>query len=80
MCYKYLWDNLVADDFPCWKFFDSFVLNPHTTLCEDLRLTSAESGFSSLVSQEDQIAKIIMFLLSIILFPANYRDLQCLII
>ncbi|KAI4322229.1 hypothetical protein L6164_021940 [Bauhinia variegata] len=48
MCYKYLWDNLVADNFPSEQFFDFFELNPQHNLCEDLRVTCADSGFSVL--------------------------------
>ncbi|KAJ1424312.1 Exonuclease V [Sesbania bispinosa] len=47
MCYKYLWDNLVADDFPSKKFFTYFGLNPERNLCEDLKMMSADSGFSA---------------------------------
>ncbi|XP_028807279.1 exonuclease V, chloroplastic isoform X2 [Neltuma alba] len=48
MCYKYMWDNLVARKFPSKHFFDSFGLNPHHTLCEDLQGESGDSGFSAL--------------------------------
>ncbi|KAG4974113.1 hypothetical protein JHK87_030934 [Glycine soja] len=47
MCYKYLWDNLVADDFPSEKFFTYFGLNPQNNLCEDLKVIGADSGFSA---------------------------------
>ncbi|KAL2328652.1 hypothetical protein Fmac_022079 [Flemingia macrophylla] len=47
MCYKYLWDNLVADDFPSKKFFTHFGLNSQHNLCEDLKVISADSGFSA---------------------------------
>ncbi|XP_047173259.1 exonuclease V, chloroplastic-like [Vigna umbellata] len=47
MCYKYLWDNLVADNFPSNIFFTYFGLNPQHNLCEDLKVTSADSGFSA---------------------------------
>ncbi|TKY67257.1 Exonuclease V [Spatholobus suberectus] len=47
MCYKYLWDNLVADDFPSKFFFTYFGLNPQHNLCEDLKVISADSGFSA---------------------------------
>ncbi|RDY13825.1 Exonuclease V, chloroplastic, partial [Mucuna pruriens] len=46
MCYKYLWDSLVADDFPSKQFFTYFGLNPQHNLCEDLKVTSAD-GFSA---------------------------------
>ncbi|CAI9105167.1 OLC1v1004029C1 [Oldenlandia corymbosa var. corymbosa] len=45
MCYKRLWDNLVADKFPSGKFFDFFVLNPHRILSSDIRECTAKSGF-----------------------------------
>ncbi|CAL0304097.1 unnamed protein product [Lupinus luteus] len=47
MCYKYLWDNSVADDFPSMKFFTFFGLHPQHTLCEDLKIMSNDSGFSA---------------------------------
>ncbi|ESW04174.1 hypothetical protein PHAVU_011G072700 [Phaseolus vulgaris] len=47
MCYKYLWDNLVADNFPSNSFFTYFGLNPQHNLCEDLKVLSADSGFSA---------------------------------
>lgn len=50
MCYKYLWDNLVADNFPSNSFFTYFGLNPQHNLCEDLKVLSADSGFSASVS------------------------------
>jgi len=50
MCYKYLWDNLVADNFPSDYFFTYFGLNPQHNLCEDLKVTCADSGFSASVS------------------------------
>lgn len=51
MCYKYMWDNLVADNFPSKNFFTYFDLNPQSILCEDLKVISADSGFSALVSR-----------------------------
>lgn len=45
MCYKHMWDTLVADNFPAAKFFDFFSLNPYSVLSEDIRETSAVSGF-----------------------------------
>ncbi|XP_050292621.1 exonuclease V, chloroplastic-like isoform X2 [Quercus robur] len=45
MCYKYLWDNLVADSFPSKQFFDFFSLDPYYTLCKEIRENTAKSGF-----------------------------------
>ncbi|KAM1148982.1 hypothetical protein ACFX2B_029329 [Malus domestica] len=45
MCYKYIWDDLVADKFPSEKFFTSFSLNPHGILSEEIRKMTANSGF-----------------------------------
>lgn len=47
MCYKYLWDNLVTDDFPSKLFFTYFGLNSQRNLCEDLKVISAVSGVSA---------------------------------
>ncbi|XP_057454293.1 exonuclease V, chloroplastic-like [Lotus japonicus] len=48
MCYKYLWDSLVADDFPSEKFFTKFGLYPEQTLCEDLKVKSSDPKYSAL--------------------------------
>lgn len=51
MCYKYLWDNLVAHanhDFPSKQLFDYFELNPRRTLCKDLQKACVDSGISAL--------------------------------
>ncbi|KAL4332927.1 hypothetical protein GQ457_07G036110 [Hibiscus cannabinus] len=45
MCYKYLWDTLVADSFPTGQFFDFFSLNRNYILSEDIRERTANSGF-----------------------------------
>lgn len=45
MCYKYMWDDLVADKFPSKKFFDFFSLNPHHILSDEIREMTANSGF-----------------------------------
>ncbi|KAL6953712.1 hypothetical protein U1Q18_020961 [Sarracenia purpurea var. burkii] len=45
MCYKYLWDNIVADNFPTRRFFDFFSLNPQCILSEEIRGNTAKSGF-----------------------------------
>ncbi|XP_027086622.1 exonuclease V, chloroplastic isoform X1 [Coffea arabica] len=45
MCYKRLWDNLVADKFPSGQFFDFFALNPHVILSDEIREHTAKSGF-----------------------------------
>lgn len=44
MCYKYMWDNLVADNFPSNQFFDFFTLNPHYILSEEIQQNTAKSG------------------------------------
>ncbi|XVF04966.1 hypothetical protein REPUB_Repub05bG0129500 [Reevesia pubescens] len=45
MCYKYLWDTLVADSFPSRQFFNFFSLNPNYILSEDIREKTANLGF-----------------------------------
>ncbi|XP_073143540.1 exonuclease V, chloroplastic [Henckelia pumila] len=47
MCYKYLWDSLVASKFPSQKFFDYFSLNPHHILSPEVRQVTEKSGFPS---------------------------------
>lgn len=60
MCYKYMWDNLVADNFPSKDFFTYFGLNPQSILCEDLRVLSADSGFSATVSRGDCVSSSLL--------------------
>ncbi|OAY37964.1 exonuclease V, chloroplastic isoform X2 [Manihot esculenta] len=44
MCYKHLWDNLVADKFSSKDFFDFFSLNPYYILSKDIRENTAKAG------------------------------------
>ncbi|MED6159770.1 hypothetical protein PIB30_045297 [Stylosanthes scabra] len=46
MSYKYMWDNMIANDFPSGKFFTSFSLNRHQTLSEDLQEIGAGSDLN----------------------------------
>ncbi|KHG01831.1 putative exonuclease V [Gossypium arboreum] len=45
MCYKYLWDTLVANSFASGQFFDFFSLNRNYMLSKDIRERTASSGF-----------------------------------
>ncbi|KAL8057534.1 hypothetical protein ABFX02_04G190400 [Erythranthe guttata] len=47
MCYKYMWDSLIADRFPSQKFYEFFSLNPHQILNQEIRESTAKSGFPS---------------------------------
>lgn len=47
MCYKYLWDSLVADDFPSRQFFEFFSLKPNHILSAGIREHSAKCGFTA---------------------------------
>ncbi|XP_057956604.1 exonuclease V, chloroplastic-like isoform X2 [Malania oleifera] len=47
MCYKLLWDNIVAVEFPSKQFFNFFDLNPHYILSEEIRRSAAKSGFTA---------------------------------
>ena len=49
MCYKYMWDNLVANNFPSRQFFDFFSLNPYYVLSEEVREIMAEAGYPAKV-------------------------------
>ncbi|KAJ9188892.1 hypothetical protein P3X46_000247 [Hevea brasiliensis] len=44
MCYKHLWDNLVADKFSFKEFYDFFSLNPFYILSEEIRENTAKAG------------------------------------
>ncbi|KAB1227016.1 Exonuclease V, chloroplastic [Morella rubra] len=52
MCYKYLWDNLVAHKFPSKKFLDFFSLNPSYILSKEIQQNTAESGFPAMTLDE----------------------------
>ncbi|KAB1216330.1 Exonuclease V, chloroplastic [Morella rubra] len=52
MCYKYLWDNLVAHKFPSKKFLDFFSLNPSYVLSKEIQQNTAESGFPAMTLDE----------------------------
>ncbi|KAF5744681.1 hypothetical protein HS088_TW07G00258 [Tripterygium wilfordii] len=45
MCYKYLWDSLVAEKFSSRQFFEFFSLDPYYLLCEEIHLSTVSSGF-----------------------------------
>ncbi|XP_074303486.1 exonuclease V, chloroplastic [Silene latifolia] len=45
MCYKYLWDKLVSDEFPSKQFYEYFSLDPEHTLSDDIKMSTADSGF-----------------------------------
>ncbi|KAJ0979330.1 hypothetical protein J5N97_014804 [Dioscorea zingiberensis] len=52
MCYKYLWDTLVANNFPTEHFFNHFGLNPQYPLSEDIRLYTSSLGFEAKTFEE----------------------------
>lgn len=45
MCYKYIWDSLVKDNFNARSFLSFFGLNPHYTLSEEIQQHTSSSGF-----------------------------------
>lgn len=45
MCYKYLWDSLVTENFPSTQFFDFFSLNRYNILCEEIQESTTTSGY-----------------------------------
>ncbi|KAL9243885.1 hypothetical protein vseg_017722 [Gypsophila vaccaria] len=47
MCYKYLWDMLVSDNFPSKQFYEYFSLDPEHILSEVIKMSTANSGFPS---------------------------------
>lgn len=44
MCYKLIWDNLVAGKFPVEQFYTFFSLNRYQFLSADIREHAAKSG------------------------------------
>ncbi|KAL4578354.1 hypothetical protein LXL04_014476 [Taraxacum kok-saghyz] len=44
MCYKYLWDNLVANPFPIQQFLKLFSLNPNYVLSQQIQEAALQAG------------------------------------
>lgn len=44
MCYKYLWDTLVAGNFPSEEFFEFFSLDSQHILSDEIKRSTIESG------------------------------------
>ena len=49
MCYKYLWDNLVANPFPIQQFLKLFSLNPNYVLSQQIQETALQAGIPAQV-------------------------------
>ncbi|KAM0847654.1 hypothetical protein ACQ4PT_054874 [Festuca glaucescens] len=49
MCYKYLWDSLIAEKFPAENFFSYFDLNPDFLLSADVKRYISSLGFNAQV-------------------------------
>ncbi|KAI3869870.1 hypothetical protein MKX03_010615 [Papaver bracteatum] len=52
MCYKYLWDGLVKDDFNTKSFLSFFGLNPRYTLSEEIQQHTSSSGFPAKILED----------------------------
>ncbi|XP_059065258.1 exonuclease V, chloroplastic isoform X1 [Cryptomeria japonica] len=50
MCYKFLWDNIVTEDFPSSSFFQYFGLHPQRILSKDIRKHIGDSGMGKNVA------------------------------
>eukprot|EP00268_Persea_americana_P054561 TRINITY_DN6258_c0_g1_i1.p1 TRINITY_DN6258_c0_g1~~TRINITY_DN6258_c0_g1_i1.p1 ORF type:complete len:416 (-),score=86.40 TRINITY_DN6258_c0_g1_i1:624-1871(-) len=55
MCYKYLWDNMIADNFPLEDFFAHFELNPEYIFSEDVRQHISSSACNVVTFREFMI-------------------------
>ncbi|KAH9311694.1 hypothetical protein KI387_026729, partial [Taxus chinensis] len=60
MCYKFLWDNIVTDDFPSSSFFQYFGLQPQRPLSKDIRKHIGDSGIGKNVRSLDDLIKFYM--------------------
>ena len=49
MCYKYLWDSLIAEKFPAENFFSYFDLDPNYLLSDDIKQYISSLGFDAKV-------------------------------
>lgn len=47
MCYKYLWDNLVSENFPSAQFFEYFSLDSRCILSDEIKRLMVDSDFSA---------------------------------
>lgn len=47
MCYKCLWDSLVAERFPSQKFYNFYSLNPNHSLSPEIRENTSKLGLPS---------------------------------
>lgn len=47
MCYKYLWDNLIAEKFPAENFFSYFDLDRNYLLSDDVKRYISSLGFNA---------------------------------
>lgn len=45
MCYKYLLDNLVSNNFPSKQFYEHFSMDPQHVLSDEVKMSAADSGF-----------------------------------
>ncbi|XP_057856284.2 exonuclease V, chloroplastic isoform X2 [Cryptomeria japonica] len=57
MCYKFLWDNIVTEDFPSSSFFQYFGLHPQRILSKDIRKHIGDSGMGKNVQSLDDLVK-----------------------
>lgn len=49
MCYKYLWDHLVANPFPTSQFLKLFSLNPNYVLSKEIQESAIQAGVEAQV-------------------------------
>ena len=49
MCYKYLWDSLIAKKFPAENFFRYFDLDPNYLLSDDIKWYTNSLGVNAKV-------------------------------
>jgi len=49
MCYKYLWDSLIAKKFPAENFFSYFDLDPNYLLSDDIKWYTNSLGVNAKV-------------------------------
>ncbi|XP_057248117.1 exonuclease V, chloroplastic isoform X2 [Beta vulgaris subsp. vulgaris] len=52
MCYKYLLDNLVSNNFPSKQFYEHFSMDPQHVLSDEVKMSAADSGFPAETLEE----------------------------
>ncbi|KAJ9542797.1 hypothetical protein OSB04_029303 [Centaurea solstitialis] len=85
MCYKYLWDNLLANPFPSQKFLESFLLKPDYELSKEIQETAIQAGLpaprtlNDVLRRYEYVCSMLPKTCDELLLRYEYQEDQCLI-